>query len=317
MTRTGWRRLLQFATSDENVGTGNAVLGGDYFISGHDGELIRTTSSSSARATVITVQVHGARRSWQGAEVVNSKRRLLPPEHGTDVEPGGKSAPQSLRRLRFQGVEVGWVDHTGGTSGQWLDITGFPAGRSFVRSRPIRTASCARRSWTRTAFRSVLAKPVVWQPTGLIAENGEPVEAPRCALSPNWNTNNSHEKETVPPDGRGLITTECTRGQLGPSATADSRCGFRRRPARQDKAVTASFSIPNGAPPQVVRLCEFSHSLGSAIPCRYEDSYVPIFPGVADQPYLGTVIVTDAAPAPVTFSCPAERAAGAYEPGGA
>ena len=67
-----------------------------------------------------------------------------------------------------------------------------------------------------------------------------------------------------------------------------------------------------------MRLCEFSHSLGSAIPCRYEDSYVPIFPGVADQPYtLGTVIVTDAAPAPVTFSCPAERAAGAYEPGGA
>ena len=40
VTGTGWRRLLQFATSDENVGNRSLTIGGvDYFLSGHGGEL--------------------------------------------------------------------------------------------------------------------------------------------------------------------------------------------------------------------------------------------------------------------------------------
>jgi hypothetical protein len=79
-----------------------------------------------------------------------------------------------------------------------------------------------------------------------------------------------------------------------------------------------TFSVENRATPQVVRLCEFSKTLDSAIPCRYEDSFVPLLPGVSDQPYMvGTVIVAASSPVTLTFTCPGPRTGGAYEPGGA
>jgi hypothetical protein len=64
-------------------------------------------------------------------------------------------------------------------------------------------------------------------------------------------------------------------------------------------------------------LTEFSHELGSPIPARYEDSYVPLRPGVSDQPsMLANTIVTATAPVTVTFACPSPRTGGVSEPGG-
>jgi hypothetical protein len=65
-----------------------------------------------------------------------------------------------------------------------------------------------------------------------------------------------------------------------------------------------------------VRICEHSEALDSPIPCRYEDSYVVVSPGVADQPYtLANAVVQDSAK--VVFTCPMPRTQGAGEPGGA
>jgi len=80
---------------------------------------------------------------------------------------------------------------------------------------------------------------------------------------------------------------------------------------------TATFAIAPDAAPQVVRVTEFSHVLNSAIPARYEDSWVPLSPGVSDQPYLlANAVVEASVPTTVTFTCPAPRTGANPEPGG-
>jgi hypothetical protein len=67
----------------------------------------------------------------------------------------------------------------------------------------------------------------------------------------------------------------------------------------------------------VVRLTDFSHALNSPIPARYEDSYVPLSPGVSDQPYLlANAIVSASSPLTVTFRCPQAREGSTAETGG-
>ena len=158
----------------------------------------------------------------------------------------------------------------------------------------------------------------MWGPTGLTADNGEPVEAPLCKLGATWNANNSESHtDVVPPPGEGLITSPCERGQIGPLRN----CGFEATPSivqcDAGQPATATFALPPNAPPQVVRLSEYSHTLMSAIPARYEDSYVPLSPGIGDQPYmLGSGVVTADAPMTLTFTCPSPRTNGTPEPGG-
>jgi hypothetical protein len=90
---------------------------------------------------------------------------------------------------------------------------------------------------------------------------------------------------------------------------------IERLHSKRDKV---TLSVEPDAAPQVVRLCEFSHALDSPIACRCEDSFVPLSPGVSDQPYtLGNAIVTANAPVELEFTCPSSRTGGAFEPGGA
>jgi hypothetical protein len=158
----------------------------------------------------------------------------------------------------------------------------------------------------------------VWAPTHLKTADGKTVEAPLCRLKPQWHANNVESvRDRVERQGLGLITTTCTRGQIGPLRN----CGFGKRPTtgtcRPGGRTTATFSIPPGSKPQVVRLTEYSHALHSPIPARYEDSWVPLRPGVSDQPaLLANRIVTAEKPVTIAFRCPSPRTGGAYEPGG-
>ena len=142
------------------------------------------------------------------------------------------------------------------------------------------------------------------------------MEAPLCQKIPTWADNNfDTTQETIEAHGLGLITSACTRGQIGPLRN----CGFGTNPKTVDcvpgQPTTATFSIKSGAPPQIVRLTEYSHALASPIPARYEDSWVPLQPGVSDQPaMLANAIVSSSTT--VTFPCPSPRTAGAAEPGG-
>jgi hypothetical protein len=317
---TGWRRLLQFATSDENVGNQTLTIGGvDYTITGHSGELdTHNLFEYSACHNHFHFKYYGD-FTWEGDEIVNSKKGFCLQSTARTSNREGSPLHNAFGGCDFQGVEVGWVDqYKAGLPCQWLDITDFSSGkgtRSF-HSNPL--GFLCEGAFT-DADGNVLepGEPVVWGPTGLTAENGEPVEKPFCALGPSWDANNAHSvEETLPAKGEGLITTPCTRGQIGPLRN----CGFKKLSGAQSctpgQPVTLTCTITSNAKPQVVRFCDYSVALASAIPCRYEDTWVPLAPGVSDQPYTLATAVVDNNPTAVTFTCPAPRTGGAPEPGG-
>lgn len=320
---TGWRRVLQFATSDENVGKRPLVIGHvDYTVTEKAQELdAHNLFEFSACHKHFHFKYYGD-FSWSGGgETVNSKKGFCLQSTGRTANRESSPLHNPFGTCDYQGVEAGWVDqYKAGLPSQWLDTTGFPAGQG-ERSFTSNPDGLLCEGTLVDADGKALGKDdeAVWGPTDLTAENGEPVEAPRCTLSRTWDRNNKDSVvETISPHGEGMITTDCARGQIGPLRN----CGFGPSPTTvtcpAGQTISARFSIPADAAPQVVRITEFSHALNSAIPARYEDSWVPLSPGVSDQPYLlanGVVTATD--PAALSFTCPGPRTGGAIEPGGA
>jgi hypothetical protein len=319
---TGWRRLLQFATSDENVGEQPLTIGGvDYFVTDDAGDLdSHNLYELSACHGHYHFKYYG-QLGWTGPGAVpNSKLGFCLQSTARVANRETSPLHTPFAGCDFQGVAAGWVDqYKAGLPNQWLDTTDVPAGagvRSF-RSNP-NGFLCEGTFVDEDGDPIAPGDPVVWAPTGLTAENGDPVSAPLCELRAGWDDNNAHSTpETIEPHGLGLITSDCSRGQLGPLRN----CGFGESPATADcvpgRRATATFSIPAGAAPQVVRLTEYSHALDTPIPARFEDSWVPLQPGVSDQPaMLANEVVEPGKPKRVSFRCPSPRTGGVPEPGG-
>lgn len=319
---TGWRRLLQFATSDENVGNSPLVIGQvDYTNDEQPQELdAHNLFEFSACHQHYHFKYYGD-FAWNGdSQAVNSKKGFCLQSTARAANREGSPLSQPFGTCHFQGVAAGWVDqYRAGLPSQWLDITGFAAGsgtRSF-RSNP-QGFLCEGRFVDADGEPLRHGEPAEWVPTGLVAANGERVEVQRCELDPDGAKNNVDSvTETIPPAGEGLITAPCTRGQIGPMRN----CGFGPHPTvatcAPGASTTATFDVAAGAAPQVVRLAEYSTALQSPIPARYEDSWVPLSPGVSDQPYLlANDVAVSGAPLTVTFLCPGPRTGGVSEPGG-
>lgn len=318
---TGWRRLLQFATSDENVGETDLTIGGvDYAITGDSGELdLHNLYEFSPCHGHYHFKYYGDLGWAGGGQAVNSKL-------GFCLQSTARVANRETSRLHnpfagcsFQGVAAGWVDqYKAGLPNQWLDTTDITStGKRTFHSNP--DGLLCEGTFVDEAGDPLLpGEPLVWKPTGLISDDGHPVEAPLCRQKAGWDENNADEiQEKVEKHGLGLITSACLRGQIGPLRN----CGFGTSPTTASctpgATTTATFSVPASAAPQVVRLTEFSHALNSPIPARFEDSWVPLQPGVSDQPaMLANVVVRPATPVQVTFTCPSARTGGVAEPGG-
>ncbi|MDL2335232.1 MAG: lysyl oxidase family protein [Chloroflexota bacterium] len=322
VTGTGWRRLLEFTTADENVGETALTIGGvDYTISGHPGQLEKHN-------LYVFSPCHGhlhfkyyANLRWTGhGKIFNTKKGFCLQSTFRPANRETSPLHNDFSSCDYQGIAPGWMDqYTAGLTGQWVDTTTLSPGTGF-RKLQTNPNGFLCEGWfvDKQGNRLSPGEPVVWAKTGLIAENGKPVMAPLCDQKSNWDANNSYSvQETIKPYAQGLITEPCARGQIGPLRN----CGFGVNPQTATcppgAQSTLTLSIPANAQPQVVRLTEFSHVLHSAIPARFEDFWVPLTPGVSDQPVmLANVIVMPSAPRIVHFTCPSERTGGDYEPGG-
>ena len=191
---TGWRRLLQFATSDENVGNRALTIGGvDYSLSGHAGELdlhnlfelspchqhyhfkyygdlgwagaarSRTPSWASASSRQTASPIARPARCTTSSRAATSRASRRDGSTSTRLASRTSgSIPPTSRRARHTILPLnpnGFL-----CEGTFVDENGVPLGPN---------------------------DPVVWAPTGLIAENGEPVEAPLCGMSATWDDNNT------------------------------------------------------------------------------------------------------------------------------
>lgn len=319
---TGWRRLLQFATSDENVGNRDLTIGGvDYFLSGTPGELDEHNLYEWSPCHGHYHFKYYGDLTWSGnGTVENAKKGFCLQSTYRVANRVTSPLHNPFSDCAYQGVSPGWVDqYKAGLSGQWIDTTDLPEGTGYRSFRTNPNGFLCEGAFVDESGTPLgPTDPVVWKPTGLVADNGAPVEAPLCRLLREWDRNNSHTTaETIEPHGTGQITDDCARGQIGPLRN----CGFVLQPETVScdpgRRTKARFAVRSGAAPQVVRLTEYSHVLRTAIPARYEDSWVPLQPGVSDQPaMLGNAVAMPGEPAKLTFHCPSPRTGGEYEPGG-
>jgi hypothetical protein len=302
VTGSGWRRLLEFATSDENVGTKTLDIGAvNYYLSGaktlNDQYHIFDYSSCHGHYHF----AHYGSFSLGDAATTSKKGFCL---QSTDRTSNHELSPlhNPYGGCDYQGVEVGWVDqYKAGLPCQWVDITDIDTSGPTV-TKPLSFGS------NPDGFLCE-GNPVldskgnpVFEPTAFKNAAGETEWRPKCEFSPNWNANNAHTYDvTLPKPGDGMITTPCARGQIGPLRNCGLANANTRIACNVGSQVTLRCSVAPSAAPQVVRVCDYSESLRTGIPCKYEES---VKSGVVS-----------AAGVDVTFACPGAR--GAAEPGGA
>ncbi len=135
-------------------------------------------------------------------------------------------------------------------------------------------------------------------PTSFVTAAGETVDRIACTFPPAWDANNYAEVPATLPQVGGMVTTACRRGQLSPPRD----CGFTAGPmpaCTAGQPTTLHCTLPPGAAPQVLRVCETSAVLGTGVDCFYRAA-------------LANVVLED--DATVSLTCPTARDAG--EPGG-
>ncbi|HEV8387692.1 MAG TPA: lysyl oxidase family protein [Nitrososphaera sp.] len=265
---TGWRRLLQFSAADRNVGARELEIGDiDYYIEGRDTEL---SNNGIYEYSVCHDHYHfvhygtfsfGDSQTHKMGFCLQSTNRFSNNEYSP--------LPNRYAGCDFQGIESGWVDeYKIGLEGQWVDVTDVntPVTRQLeFHSNPLGFLCEGKPVTDSEGYQ-------VYEMTQLKTADGHSVFKPRCEYGDGALENNFDSYEvTLPGDGHGYVTEECSRGETGPLRN----CGFVKSDSifncTPRHKVNLMVTLPEqySLHPQIVRLCEFSAVLNTAIPCTY------------------------------------------------
>jgi Lysyl oxidase len=296
---SGWRRLLQFSTSDKNVGKKTLEVGMvDYYLSGKNGYVSDWgLFEFSACHQHYHFQHYGDFHYGPEVERKNgfclqSTARVQNHESGPLTNPYGG--------CDRQGVEASWADqYKAGLECQWVDVTGVD---TSTRAKTYPLSFTSNPDGFLCEGNPVLDDQglPIWEPTEFRTATGGVVHKQKCDFFPNWKDNNGHSYNvTLGLTGESFINLPCERGQEGPLRN----CGFEPPSATLDctpgATTTVSCTLPNNSKPQVARLCDYSFALNAGTACRWEDAVA------------NAVVETTQT---FTFKCPAAR--DANEPGG-
>lgn len=270
---SGWRRLLQFDASVKNLGAEALDIGDvDYYLEDTDtllgshnifeySECHRHYHFSHYGDFVLEAgdEALGAKQAF----CLQSTNRYSNNEHSPLTHPYGSCA--------YQGMQAGWGDDYGaGIECQWIDITDVAESSSDLRfiSNPDRFLC---------EGTAVLDEDgnLAFEETSFTTPDGDPVDRPACDFMDGWDDNNDDARPVEVPAEGGLITGACTRGQIGPLRD----CGFEVGASGDDgfdcdpgSTLSLSCSVPEDAPPVVLRLCEYSRVLGQGVACVSSDA---------------------------------------------
>lgn len=286
VTGSGWRRLLLYDASIENVSPVELAVGE---VSDESPFVQRNVFEFSACHQHYHYSHYG---SFSYGESPGEKRAFC--VESTDRYFNSEETPLAHPfGCDNQGIASGWGDtYIAGIECNWIDITdleipegGIEQGLEFglnpddfiCEGTPVVDAEGEQ----------------VFTPTDEIGENGGVVEKPACDFVDGYAANNlGVQNVTIPSDG-GFITAACTRAQAGPLRD----CGFVEQAenlrCEPGSTVTISCSIPDGAPAQALRVCENSFVLGGVTACMYLDAL--------------TTAVVEGAGTIASFTCPAAR----------
>lgn len=297
----GWRRLLQFSTSDKNTGAKTLDIGAvDYYVSGKNGYVSDWGLFELSECHLHYHFQHYGDFTY-GPEIERKNGFCL---QSTSRPMNHEQAPltNAYGGCDYQGVEAGWADqYKAGLECQWVDVTTVDVSKGAV-TYPLAFTSNPEGFLCEGIPVKDSKGATVWEPTEFTTADGDPVHKPKCDFMDNWKDNNGHAYDvTLGKAGEGYVTEACDRGQVGPLRN----CGFTQTKSTfsctPGAEATLSCTTESGAAPQVARVCEYSHALGAGTACTYQDA-------------SGNGVVESGTTASILFTCPGER--DSAEPGG-
>ncbi len=271
----GWHRLLQFSAADRNFGSKALEIGPiDYFIKGNDTDL---STRGIYEYSLCHNHYHFAHYGYFsfGSEPTNHKMGFC--LQSTSRASNNELSPllNSYPSCAHQGIGPGWLDeYKIGLEGQWVDITRVNTSKSVVTDELLFHSNPDGFLCEGNPVLDVNGSRV-YEPTEFKTADGLTVYNPKCDFGKGTLDNNIHSYNvTIPLDGEGYVTDNCKNGEIGPLRN----CGFEKVKelvcnCTPGQEINLSFTIPQGVPPQVVRICDYSTSLATAIPCTYNGPY--------------------------------------------
>ncbi|CAF0872522.1 unnamed protein product [Adineta steineri] len=306
---TGWRRLLLFDSSDENIGGTSLTIGQIY------------TLTDNATQEPAEVTNHGLYQydtchhhyhfkyygtfTYDNEQFQNSKRGFCIMSTGRQANAEWSPLWSSFYNCIYQGNSPGWTDtYQAGIPCQWIDITDYNTTNSST-----------------TAFLKANMNPdnmlcegqlvldadsnFIWEQTNFTAIDGQTVYKPECVTGTNPSTlaNNIDEVQiTLPTDGHGYVTEPCF--PYGQHIGSEKNCGFMMKspmekcqPGEITKLtclLETNLNCSAVLTPQVVRICESSQVLNTGLACDYNTA-------------LNNMVVNSSSTSVITFMCPSFR----------
>jgi hypothetical protein len=284
----GWRRLLQFTATVQNLGAEDAAIGD---VSDGSPPVENNMVSFSECHEHMHFNHYGNFTFGTGEMALGSKRafclestaRYFNNEDTPLVHPYG---------CEYQGTAAGWGDdYIAGLDCQWVDVTPVTSGTDVTAPLTFHVnpdAFLCEGEVLRDADGNML-----FEETTFLTEAGEPESAIACDEFENWDADNVATADvTVPADG-GMVTAACERGSMG----ATRNCGWREQD--EDIACTPGEEVVatctnEASTSQAVRACEYSQALGTAVACVHNDA-------------LGTLTLAAGETAELRLTCPSAR----------
>ena len=272
----GWRRLLQFDASIQNIGADALNIGDiDYYLESQD-TLLATHNIfvySSCHQHYHFSHYGAFELSTDSVQLGNKQAFCL---QSTNRYGNNETSPltHDYGSCSYQGIQAGWGDDYGaGLECQWIDVTGMANGAPVTAKLDFKSNPdqflCE-------------GQPVLdaegepsFEDSGFRSAGDLRVDRPKCDFTPGWSSNNEQSRSIpIAPTG-SFVTDECTRGQLGPLRD----CGFREGvgallqvPCAVGSSIQLRCSIPDGSAPAVVRVCEYSEAQNTGVACVYREA---------------------------------------------
>ncbi len=296
---SGWRRLLQFTATVQNLGAVDALLGD---VSPGSGPYDNRLVSMSECHGHMHFNHYGAFAFGEGEAGANGGKRAFCVESTWRYFNNEDTPFTHPYTCTYQGTAAGWGDdYIAGLDCQWVDVTDIDTSEASYDSTLTFHVNPDKFLCEGEAITDA-SGALTFEPTEFTNEAGEIESRIACEEIDGAADNNvATAPVTLPAGTGGLITEPCTRGQIGPARN----CGFS---APDDTITCAAGEIVNftcrggsETAPAAVRICEASGKLG-AIPCTYNDA-------LANKVVAGADIKFEVA-------CPAVRDAASGENGG-
>ena len=284
---SGWRRLLQFTATVQNLGAEAAAIG--EVGAGSLPEVNNMISFSQCHQHM-HFNHYGRFQFGSGELPLGGKKAFC--LESTSRYFNNEATPLTHRYgCRYQGVAAGWGDdYIAGLDCQWVDITPVDSTGGLTDDLTF-TVNPDGFLCEGQLQKDANGNPL-FEPTTFTSEDGRIENRFQCLPFDDATVDNEVTVPAEVPSFGGLVSEGCQRYLLGPTRNCDFEQPAAPLACTPGKAVTLSCTGGAADKPVAVRVCEASHVLGG-VPCTYREA-------LATQ-------VLDGAAKTVSVPCPAAR----------